>query len=90
MRRPILPISEEARAASVGDAWAVVHSFLVGQFYLEELAEAVEKNFRSFAVAAGEDWQVIGIFASLGQAHDAISAWIRSPGAEQAMEGKVL
>lgn len=83
-------ISEAARAGTVGESWAVVHSFEVGQFYLEQLPEAVEKNFRSFAAAAGEDWQVIGIFASVAEAHEAISAWIRMPGAERAREGAIL
>ncbi len=86
MRR-CLPISDAAKAAPVDDCWAVVHSFEVGQFYLEELPEAVAKNFRSFAAAAGEDWQIIGIFASLDEAHEAAAAWIRTPGAERAREG---
>jgi len=89
MRLP-LPVSEAAKAATVGDAWAIVHSFEVGQFYLEELGEAVAKNFRSFAAAAGEDWQIIGIFGSLKEAHAAVDQWIRTPGAERAREGAIL
>lgn len=88
--RAFFPVSEATKEARVADCWAIVHSFGVGQFYLEQLPEAVEKNFRSFAAAAGEDWQIVGIFASLAEAHDALSAWIRSPGAERAREGKVL
>lgn len=88
--KALFPVNEAARAAQVGTCWAVVHSFGVAQFYLEQLSDAVEKNFRSFAAAAGEDWQIIGIFASLGEAHDAISAWIRTPGAERAQDGAVL
>ena len=88
--KAFLPVNDAARAATVGECWAVVHSFEVGQFYLEELTEAVAKNFQSFAVAAGEDWQVIGIFASLAEAHAAIGAWIRLPAAERAREGKPL
>lgn len=87
---PFPPISEAAKAATVGESWAVVHSFEVGQFYLEELGEAVAKNFRSFAAAAGEDWQIIGIFASLEEAHAAVERWIRTPGAERAREGAIL
>ena len=90
MKRAVLPINNHARSATVGKAWAVVHSVTAGQFYLEELAEAVEKNFRSFSAAAGEDWQIIGIFASLGEAHDAISKWIGCSGVKRAREGKVL
>ncbi len=88
--RKFPPVNKAARAARVGDCWAVVHSFGCGQFYLEQLPEAVENNFGSFVAAAGEDWQVIGIFASLPEAHAAISAWIRTPGAERAREGKPL
>ena len=89
MRLP-LAVSEAAKAATVGDAWAIVHSFEVGQFYLEQLADAVAKNFRSFAAAAGEDWQIIGIFGSLQEAHAAVDQWIRTPGAERAREGAIL
>lgn len=88
--RAFFPVNEATREATVADCWAIVHSFAVGQFYLEQLAEAVEKNFRSFAAAAGEDWQIVGIFASLSEAHEALSAWVRSPGAERAREGRVL
>lgn len=88
--KPFPAISEAAKAATVGESWAVVHSFEVGQFYLEELPEAVAKNFRSFTAAAGEDWQIIGIFASLDEAHEAVAAWIRTPGAARAREGASL
>ncbi len=84
------PVSEAAKSTRVGDAWAVVHSFEVGQFYPEELVDAVQKNYRSFLAAAGEDWQVVGIFSSYGEAHAAITALIRSPGAERAREGAIL
>ncbi len=84
------PVTEAAKSTRVGDAWAVVHSFEVGQFYPEELADAVQKNFRSFIAAAGEDWQVIGIFGSYQEAHAAITAWGRTPGAERAREGAIL
>ncbi len=87
---PFPPISEAARAATVGESWAVVHSFEVAQFYIEELADAAAKNFCSFAAAAGEDWQIIGIFPSLEEAHAAITAWIRTPGAKRAREGAIL
>ncbi len=83
-------VSEEAKQTRVGEAWAVVHSFEVAQFYIEELADAVTKNFKSFVAAAGEDWQVIGIFPSYGRAHAAASEWIRTPGAERAREGAIL
>ncbi len=86
----IEPVSEAAKAAQVGDAWAVVHSFEVGQFYLEELPSAVEKNYSSFAAAAGEDWQIVGIFASWQDAHAAVDILIRTPGAERAREGTIL
>ncbi|CAN5482798.1 hypothetical protein BH20VER3_BH20VER3_19080 [soil metagenome] len=67
--RAVFPVNEATREAKIADCWAIVHSFAVGQFYLEQLPEAVEKNFRSFAAAAGEDWQIVGIFASLAEAH---------------------
>jgi hypothetical protein len=86
----IPPISHDVKEVSVGDAWAVVHSCEAGQFFIETLCEAVEKNYRSFVVAAGEDWQIVGIFASPDEAHDAITAWIRTPGAERAREGAIL
>ena len=87
---PFPSVSEAAKAATVGECWTVVHSFEAGQSYLEQLSEAVEKNFRSFAAAAGEDWQIIGIFASLEEAHEAVAAWIRTPGAKRAREGAIL
>ena len=88
--KPVMPIDPRVKELSVGDAWAVVHSFEAEQFYIEDLVSAVEKNYRSFVVAAGEDWQVIGIFGTPGEAADAITSWIRTPGAKRAREGAIL
>jgi hypothetical protein len=84
------PVSRDARTVCVGEAWAVVHSFQTAQFYIEELPEAVHKNYRSFAAAAAEDWQIIGLFRSHGEAHDALTGWIRTPGAERARDSAIL
>jgi hypothetical protein len=88
--KPVMPISPDSKELPVGEAWAVVHSFGAGQFFIESLVEAVEKNYRSFVAAAGEDWQVVGIFGSAREAADAVTAWIRTPGAERAREGAIL
>jgi hypothetical protein len=85
----LLPVSERARAMFVDECWAVVHSFKVGQFFVEQLPRAVEKNFESFVTVAGEDWQIVGIFPSLEEAHDAITVWIRTPGAKRARKEKM-
>jgi hypothetical protein len=84
--KPVESLSDEAKQTRVGDAWAVVHSSRVALFYIEQLADAVTKSFRSFAAAAGEDWQIIGIFSSLREAHEAVTTWIRRPGAKRARE----
>jgi hypothetical protein len=86
----VSPIGQGVKELPVGDAWAIVHSFEAGQFFIESLLEAVEKNYRSFVAAAGEDWQVVGIFGSAREAADAVSAWIRTPGATRAREGAIL
>ena len=86
----VSPIGEGLKELPVGEAWAVVHSFEVAQFYIEEFCSAVEKNYRSFLAAAGEDWQIIGIFGSMQEAADAVTAWIRTPGAERAWAGAIL
>jgi len=88
--KPVMPIDPRVKELSVGDAWAVVHSFEAAQFFIEELCLAVEKNYRSFVAASGEDWKIIGIFDSAREAADAITAWIRIPGAERAREGAIL
>ncbi len=67
-----------------------MHSFETAQFYIEELPDAVTKNFKSFVAAAGEDWQVIGIFPTYEAAHAAASRWIRTPGAERARDGAIV
>lgn len=67
-------------ALHVGEAWAAVHSFKNAQFVVEDLCTAVEKNHRSFVEGAGEDWQVIGIFASPEEAADTLRVWLRRPG----------
>jgi hypothetical protein len=83
-------VGESVKEVSVGDAWVVVHSFEVAQFYIETLCEAVSKNYRSFVAAAGEDWQIIGLFSSAQEASAAASAWIRTPGAIRAREGAIM
>jgi len=88
--KPVMPVSPRAKELPIGDAWAVVHSFEVAQFYIEELCSAVEKNYRSFVAGAGEDWQIIGIFGSAQEAADAVTALIRTPGAKRAREGAIL
>jgi len=82
--------SDAMKGLLVADTWAVVHSFEVGQFFIEELCSAVEKNYRSFVAGAGEDWQIIGIFGSAQEAADAVTALIRTPGAKRAREGAIL
>jgi hypothetical protein len=78
-----MPISPRVKGLSVGDAWVALHSFEVGQFYIEELCAAVEENYRSFVAGAGEAWQIVGIFGSAEEAADAITAWMRKPSAKR-------
>lgn len=75
------PISSSAKSLSVGSCWSVVFSSGQGLFFIENLVSAIEKNFDSFLTAGGEDWVVVGIFASPEEAAAAIQSWIRVPGA---------
>jgi hypothetical protein len=75
------PISTSAKTQSVGACWSVVYSSEQGLFFIEDLVSAIEKNYCSFLAASGEDWILIGIFASPKEAAAAIQSWIRIPGA---------
>jgi hypothetical protein len=86
----VLPISASVKELPVGDAWAVVHSFESGQFFIEDLVSSVEKSYRSFVAGAGGDWEIIGIFCSAHEAADAVSRLIRTPGAQRVREGAIL
>lgn len=84
------PLTEEALEACVKEAWVVLHSNRTGAFYVEPLPESVTTSFKAFCNAVGEGYETIGVFVSYGDAHDALTSWIRLPGAERAREGKVL
>jgi hypothetical protein len=77
----VAPISNNAKSQSVGACWSVVYSSDQGLFFIEDLVSATEKNFHSFLTASGEDWAIVGIFASPEEAAAAIQNWIRIPGA---------
>lgn len=79
-------VSEDARDTRVGHAYAVVHSCKHGLLFIEELPDAVEKNYRSFAAVAGEDWQIIGIFEDIEAAYKASCAWVQTPGSKRRSE----
>lgn len=85
---PAEPLSEEAREACVKNVWVVLHSNRTSAFYIEELPESVATSHAAFRNAAGEGYETIGVFVSYRQAHDALTSWIRLPGAERAREGK--
>jgi hypothetical protein len=88
--REIQSISARVKELPVGEIWAVVHSFDVGQFFIEHLVSAVTKNYRSFVAAAGEDWTIVGLFGSAEEAANAVTAWMRTPGAKRAQEGEIM
>ena len=75
MRKRIPPISIATSELPVSNVWAVVFSFESGHFFIEDLCSAIKKNFQSFEAAAGEDWQIIGIFRSAQEAADAAATW---------------
>jgi len=64
-------------------AYAIVSSSKFDSMFVEKLAEAVKRNFRSFREAAGEDWLIIGIFADHETAYKAMLNWWRPPGAQR-------
>ena len=88
--KPANPLPDDALEASVREVWVVLHSNRTGAFYIESLQESVATSHQAFRHAAAEGYETIGVFRTYGKAHDALTSWIRLPGAEQAREGKVL
>ncbi len=88
--RPAEPLPNDALETCVKNAWVVLHSNHTGAFYIELLPESVAASHEAFRNAAGEGYETIGVFDTYRKAHDALTSWIRLPGAERAREGKVL